>query len=222
MPGSDLQLVPTFFWRRIFWFSLFLKIRDARLMRSFLGSFTIGATVRNFYWKTVHGDCSWDTHLHETLSWSTSFVRRSTWTGSQNSLTIFVDVGSQCRAGALLGKTFCASRSRKFVIFLKNTSSVSGTFKKDRIKKILESKVTTFFESKKSKNFKKSSGKSGIFSMENQWKSKIFDFQNFWDFRFSLIFHWKFFSFYSRKKWSNFVDDFFELGKKNPDNQCSF
>ena len=34
--------------------------------------------------------------------------------------------------------------------------------------------------------------------MKNQWKSKFFDFQNFWDFRFSLIFHWKFSGFWEK------------------------
>ena len=52
MPGSDLQVVPTFFWRRIFSFGLFKKDREAILIRSFLQSFTIGVTVRNFYWKS--------------------------------------------------------------------------------------------------------------------------------------------------------------------------
>ena len=32
------------------------------------------------------------------------------------------------------------------------------------------------------------------FSMENQWKWKDLEFQNFRDFQFSLILHWKFFA----------------------------
>ena len=92
----------------------------------------------------------------------------------------FVDVGSQCRAGALLGKTFCASRSRKFFIFLKNTSSVAGTFKKDRMEKFDLKKVLQLFSLK---IFRQKTKNRKIGKIEKVgFQLKIFEFSKFSDF----------------------------------------
>ena len=74
-----------FFWRRIFSIGLLKKDREASLIRSFLGSFTIRATLRHVFWKCATHGQQLCTHLRIS---GTHFVMLPTWFGSRKHVMI--------------------------------------------------------------------------------------------------------------------------------------